>query len=38
MNMLLQRKLATVARLKKSVPAQKPGVLSSVISDKMILI
>ncbi len=38
LKMLLQRKLATVARLKKSVPAQKPGALSSVMSDKMILI
>jgi hypothetical protein len=38
MNMRLQRKLATVARLKKTVPAQKPGALSNAMSDKMILI
>ena len=38
MNMLLQRKRAPVARLKKSVRAQKPGALSSVMCDKMILI
>ncbi len=32
MNMRLQRKRAPVARLKKSVPAQKPGARSSVMS------
>ena len=38
MNMLLRKKLAPVARLKKSALAQKPGERLSVMFDKMIWI